>query len=141
LGNQWVTGLEAAFLGASVSLPTVITDSVTDPIIDTWNNNMVVSSPSRVAQELGEGFMEGLGMGLSSGIDPNIFQRVVPSLQASFQTTLNAANLAASDRVDGERTVQVFIEDAGGSVADQVQLGLLKAGVTEKIEWAGNRRI
>lgn len=85
------------------------------------------NSPSLVFKKIGEmvvaGFQQGLGedMGMTA---------IAGQVTGAFSPQ-------GMSVTEGARTVQVFLEPTGDQ-ADQVQLGLMMAGVTERIEWAGS---
>ena len=125
-------GFESGLKSLDFSL--IVTTTITDPIVGTIKHNLQERSPSRVAIKIGEDFTEGLGIGMSQGLDTSMFQRIVPA----FQAIMPAPNVNVQ-APSNPGTVQVFVEDMGNT-ADQVQLGLLMGGVTERIEWAGPTR-
>lgn len=84
-------------------------------------------SPSKMSMEwgqnIGEGFKQGLVASLSDTgtVVSSMFQQAAPA--TSIQQTSNQTTHIYMERLD--------------NTADQVQLGLLMGGVTERIEWAG----
>ncbi len=81
----FIDGVKRALLGANFA-PIVI-DTITKPIVDTVAKELTVSSPSKVAIKLGEGFTQGLAIGMENKLNTDMFQRVVPA----FSTMLNQA--------------------------------------------------
>jgi hypothetical protein len=130
-GALFIDGVNTALAQGVNSVSANVTSSVTTPIVQTWRSDMQQRSPSRVAMSLGQNFIAGINMGLDSPINTDFTQRVLLPAQAM-------SNQAPTVNVQSDRpNVTVHVDDAGGDVADKTALGLMMAGVTERIEWAG----
>ncbi len=79
-GALFIDGINIALLGANFK--DIVIKAVTKPVVSTIENEWNQHSPSGVAEELGEGFIEGLGLGLRGGLDTEMFQRVVPAFSS-----------------------------------------------------------
>lgn len=100
------------------------------------NKGLEISSPSKVAMRIGEKYMDGFFLGMNNKISdfniPN--QRLVPSLQSIMAPVAGGGSSVTNE---GSRTVQVYVDPVEKDTADQVALGLMLGGVTDRIEWAG----
>lgn len=102
LGMAFIRGIKEALENAQFK--DIVIKAVTAPVVETVEKEWSQSSPSKVAEKLGEGFVEGLAIGMSGGLDTGMFQRVVPA----FSTLL-------SDQQVSTRQVRAVTDDVSGS--------------------------
>jgi hypothetical protein len=78
-GQDWVSGFLWVLNNTNFSVE--IKKTITDPVTDTIDKEWERQSPSKVAIRQGQDYIEGLSMGLSSGLH-NLSQRVLPNANA-----------------------------------------------------------
>lgn len=85
-GGWFIDGVNRALLNADFER--VVIDTITKPVVDTIAGEWSQSSPSKVAMKLGQGFTEGLAIGMNNQLNTDMFQRVVPA----FATMLSGVS-------------------------------------------------
>jgi len=125
MGFSWAQAIELGF--AAADIPAATANEVrraTNAIREAAKKGLVIDSPSKLFKGYGEMVSAGFNQGL------NGFGNTMTSL-------MDAVPRSSMVNQTANRTVQVFMEPTGDT-ADQIQLGLMMSGVTERIEWAGS---
>lgn len=121
MGIAWALDISGGF-SAIVALMRGIGGQAGRAASTGFGDALLVKSPSKVFMKIGEHVAEGFRIGMGD-MGLGQFDTMLSPSSSSFQ--------------ENSRTVQVFMEPTGDQ-ADQVQLGLMMGGVTERIEWAGS---
>ena len=126
-GALFIDGINLSLENANLS--DVVIKTVTDPVVKTIEEEWSQSSPSRVAIGLGEGFVEGLGIGMTGSLDRDIFKQVVPSFQASLNAVVPSSSTTEHNTREGD-TFNIH----GNELSEAIRLAGSLAGITRRME-------
>ncbi len=102
-GALFIDGINIALRAADFSR--VVIETITKPVVDTVEDEWQFQSPSKVAIRLGEGFTQGLAIGMGNRLNTDMFQRVVPAfatmLDQVSQQALPPRRSASPDSISG----------------------------------------
>ncbi len=130
-GKSFLEGFVTALKNANLEV--FITQTLTEPVVNTIESDWRQKSPSLVAKGLGTNFMEGLFLGMDETFSQSDLptQRIVPSIQGM----LAGANANSSQQQMGGPQIHFNGNvDSREEVADSVQKGLLLSGLMQSAE-------